>query len=272
VLVWECQGDGSAGEHDERERGAGGVESVGAAGAQPDLVVQRFGATLGDPEADRGEDPVAVFADRLAEPDERFQAAAGGAAEEPVDQDGDVLEGEVGSEDGAQRFFERVREPYLTAGVAELAVGDRLLVGQALGSLEQYPAGVLEPLCGLLLAGLAQLVLVVAADLVERLVRELYDVVRIDADDRLGCVLAGGLRVPGAHVQRDRLELGGALTDRRLVVLSSGSVRAARAVVAGSRSVPAPDGGSGSSGSSSAKNRSAAALPEPLAPHTTRPR
>ena len=89
MLVWECEGDGSAGEHDER--GAGGVESVGAARDQPDLVVQRFGAALGDPEADRGEDPVAVFADRLAEADERAEAAAGGAAEEPVDQDGDVL-------------------------------------------------------------------------------------------------------------------------------------------------------------------------------------
>jgi hypothetical protein len=91
VLVWECEGDGSAGEHDESERGAGGVKSVRATGDQPDLVVERFGAALGDPEADRGEDPVAVFADRLAEADERAEAAAGGAAEEPVDQDGDVL-------------------------------------------------------------------------------------------------------------------------------------------------------------------------------------
>jgi hypothetical protein len=66
-----------------------------------------------------------------------------------------------------------------------------LLVGQVLGSLEQYPAGMLEPLRGLPLAGLAQLVPVVASDLIERLVRELYDVIRIDADDRLGCVLAG---------------------------------------------------------------------------------
>jgi hypothetical protein len=42
-----------------------------------------------------------------------------------------------------------------------------------------------------LVAGLAQLVPVRAADLVERLVGELHDVIRVDADDGLGRVPAG---------------------------------------------------------------------------------
>ena len=46
---------------------------------EPDLVVQGFGAALVDAEADRGEDPVAVFADRFAELDERRKPAAGQA-------------------------------------------------------------------------------------------------------------------------------------------------------------------------------------------------
>ena len=92
----EVKGDRPAGEHDERERGLGGVKAVRTAGDEPDLVVERLGAALVDPEADRVEDPVAVFADRFAEADEGLQAAAGQAGQEPVDQDRDVAWGEAG--------------------------------------------------------------------------------------------------------------------------------------------------------------------------------
>jgi hypothetical protein len=68
--VREVQGDWSAGEHHERERGFGGVKAVGAANDQADLVVERLGASLVDAEADRREDAVAVLAERPAEPDE----------------------------------------------------------------------------------------------------------------------------------------------------------------------------------------------------------
>jgi hypothetical protein len=54
------------------------------------------------------------------------------------------------------------------------------------------------------------------------LVGELNHVIRIDADHRLGRVVAGGGGVPVAHVQRDRPELGGALTDERLRVVCVG--------------------------------------------------
>ena len=99
--MWQVKGDGSAGEQHERERGLGGVKAVRAAGDEADLVVECFGAALVDPEADRGEDPVAVFADRLAELDERREPAAGEAGQQPVDQELDVVELEAGFEDAA---------------------------------------------------------------------------------------------------------------------------------------------------------------------------
>jgi len=103
------------GEEHERERGLRAVEAVGAAGDQPDLVVERLGAALVDAQADRGEDPVAVSAERFPEADERLEAAAGQAAEQPLDQYLDVVETEAGFEDPAGCFFERVGAPYLAA-------------------------------------------------------------------------------------------------------------------------------------------------------------
>lgn len=54
-----------------------------------------------DAEADGGEDPVAVLADRLAQADTRPKSAAGVAAEEPVDEQLDVLGRQAWLEDGA---------------------------------------------------------------------------------------------------------------------------------------------------------------------------
>jgi hypothetical protein len=111
-----------------------------------------------------------VLADRLAESDERVEAAAGQAAEEAVDQHGDVFEGEAVLEDRAGGFLERVGAPCLAAGGFEPFERRGLLVGQVLRRLEQRPARVLEALGGVLVTELAQLVPVRAADLVERLV------------------------------------------------------------------------------------------------------
>ena len=110
------KGDRAAGEHDECERGVSGVKPVGAAGDQTDLVVERFGAALVDPETNRGEDPGAVFADRFGEPGEGLEAAAGEAAEEAIDEDRDVLERQAGLKDRADGFLERVGAPYFAAG------------------------------------------------------------------------------------------------------------------------------------------------------------
>ena len=107
-LVRELEPDRAASEHHECEGGLGGVEAVGAADDQPDLVVERFGAALVDAQAHGGEDAVAVLADRLAEADEGFQAAAGQARQESVDEDLDVGDGEARRKDAASGFFERV--------------------------------------------------------------------------------------------------------------------------------------------------------------------
>src|SRR5688500_12376740 len=53
--------------------GSGPVEAGGAVADQADLGVQAFEAAVGEPEADRGEDAVAVLAQRAREPDERLQ-------------------------------------------------------------------------------------------------------------------------------------------------------------------------------------------------------
>ncbi len=80
MFVWEGEFDRSAGEVNERERGVGGVNPVGAADDQLHAVVQRLGSSVAQLQPSGGEDPVAVFADRAAEPDEWFQAAAGQGA------------------------------------------------------------------------------------------------------------------------------------------------------------------------------------------------
>jgi hypothetical protein len=72
VFVWECKCDWSAGEVNERERGLGGVESVRPADDQFDLVVHRFCPSVAQVQPAGCEDPVAVLADRFAQPDERL--------------------------------------------------------------------------------------------------------------------------------------------------------------------------------------------------------
>ncbi len=60
--------------------------SVGAPDDQFDFVVERFSSCVAELQPTGSEDPVSVFADRASEPDERFQAAARQAREQPVDQ------------------------------------------------------------------------------------------------------------------------------------------------------------------------------------------
>jgi hypothetical protein len=79
----------------EREHGLGGVESVCPTDDQFRLVVQRLRSGVAQLQATGGEDPLAVFADRSAEPDEGGEPAAGETGEQPIDQFADRLDGEA---------------------------------------------------------------------------------------------------------------------------------------------------------------------------------
>jgi hypothetical protein len=61
------------------------VESEGAVADQADLGVEAFQAAVGEMEADRGEDAVAVLAQRARQLHERTQSGAGGPGEPGVD-------------------------------------------------------------------------------------------------------------------------------------------------------------------------------------------
>jgi hypothetical protein len=77
---------------------------------EPDDVVDAFGAAVVDAQPDRGEDAVAVLADRFGCLDERVDAGSAGAGQPPVDQLFDLLGVQVTGEDGAEGFLEGVGE------------------------------------------------------------------------------------------------------------------------------------------------------------------
>jgi hypothetical protein len=168
-IVWQCECYRAAGEKDERQRGSRGVKPVGAADDELRLVVQRLGASVAQRQATGSQDPGFVFADGAAEADERRQAAAGQAREEPVDQLLDGGDAQAGLEDLADGLFVRPGAGDLAARGLQRGEGGGLAVGEVFGVLQQRPAGVLERLRGVAGAGGAQLVPVLAADLVQRL-------------------------------------------------------------------------------------------------------
>ncbi len=66
-----------------------------------------------------------------------------GGADEQVDQDRDVGDGEAGGEDRPEGFLEGVGAPDFAAGGLEPFQRLGLLVGEVVGLLEQRPARVL---------------------------------------------------------------------------------------------------------------------------------
>ena len=132
-------------------------------------------------------------------------------------------------------LLECVGAPHLAAGGLDPGEGGRLLVAELLGLLEQRPPGVLEALGGVLVTEGAQFVPVAAADLVQRLVGQLHNVIGIDADGRLRGVLAHRLGVAAGHVHRHRAQPGGAREDRGLEL-----ARPPAAMRHGSRGRPGP--------------------------------
>lgn len=72
----QAEFDGAGGEHDQGEGGAGGVEPERASHDEAYPLVEALEAGVGQTEADRGEDPLAVFADGAPGLDERLEAGA----------------------------------------------------------------------------------------------------------------------------------------------------------------------------------------------------
>src|SRR5918994_4646577 len=86
LVVREVEGDRSAGEHDEGERGLGAMESVGSSGHGSDLVVQSLVAAVGQAPVDGGGDAVGVLADRGGGLDEFGDAGAFGPRAPALEQ------------------------------------------------------------------------------------------------------------------------------------------------------------------------------------------
>src|ERR1035437_5475152 len=71
-FVWEDVVDGSEGDHDQGESGAGAVEAVGPVDDQAYAPVESFVPGVVDAQPDRGQDPGLSFADGGGEGDERL--------------------------------------------------------------------------------------------------------------------------------------------------------------------------------------------------------
>jgi hypothetical protein len=123
------------------------VKAEAAVADESDAAVEAFQAAVGEAEADRGEDAGAVAAQGAGGLDERCEAAAGGPGDPSVRVRG-----------RARGVLERVEQPELVVeqeGAVEAAVADvdlakgaELAEALALGSLQQRPAGVLDPAPG----------------------------------------------------------------------------------------------------------------------------
>ena len=85
-----------------------------------------------------------------------------------------------------------------------------LPVGQPLGALPERPAGALQPASAGLVAGPPGEIPDLAADLVERVDRELDDVEGVEAEDRLRAPRRDRTGDPLAEIAGDELDLGAA--------------------------------------------------------------
>jgi hypothetical protein len=105
VFVWEHEVDGSAGEHDEGERGGRGVEPVAASDDEADFHVEPFDACVGDVVLDGVDDDRSPVAHRAGRLDERFQPGSQGAGDPTVERADGVDWFETGGEDRPELFF-----------------------------------------------------------------------------------------------------------------------------------------------------------------------
>jgi hypothetical protein len=194
--------DGSAGEHDEGERGLGAVESVGAVEEEADFVVEAFVPAVGHPAAGGGVDAVAVLAYRARGLDELGGATALRAGAPAVQEVADGVGVEVAGEHRAQGLLELVGAPENSAGSLHLPQCLGLCLGEITQVFQQCPAGALEGLGDALIGHLASGLSDLAAQRLERVGSQLDDMEGIEADHRAQRAFAHGLGVGGSQVHR----------------------------------------------------------------------
>jgi hypothetical protein len=209
------------------------VESEGAAGDQPDLCVDGLDAGVGQAVVDGGLDSGALLGERACELDERCEPAAARPLQPGVQQRNRVFGGDA--VDLAQLLFEQVGAVEPLVGALDGGEPGVLAATEVLGVLPEREAGALELAGDGGLAGLAGLVLDLAADRVERVGHELHDVERVQAAHRVRAALGDRTGDPAGHVGRDQFDPGAAL------------------------------------GASASRNASTVARSRPLAAHTSRP-
>src|SRR5574337_57289 len=115
-VVWEFEGDGPAGQENEREGGLGAVEAVGAADEEADLGVEPFVAAVREPALGGGVDAGAVFTDGTPGFDELGDAAALGPSAPAIQQFDDGGRVQVTGKSLTQRFLELIGAPKYPAG------------------------------------------------------------------------------------------------------------------------------------------------------------
>ena len=154
-------------QHDEAECRVGRVEAVGAVDDETDAPVQAFVAGIVHAKSNGGQDARTPLADGLGRGDERFEATALCLRAEPVEEDADLLLGQVAGEDGPKGLLQRVGPPQVPASALQLAQRRGLVIGQVGGVLEQRPPGTFEAAGGILVGQLSQVLPDLPADLLE---------------------------------------------------------------------------------------------------------
>ena len=189
------------------------MESECASGDQAQLGVHLLHTGVRESVPNGRLDPGTLLGDGARELDERRQARSPRPGEPGVEQRDRV--GEPDAVDLAQLLGEQVGavEPLvelLDAGELEL-----LVLGQVARVLPECEAGSLEFLGELGLALAARVVSDLAADLVERVSRELDEVERVVADAGVRAALADRPGDPRRHVAGHQLDLVAALFPQR---------------------------------------------------------
>ena len=207
---------GAAEEH-HRDQRRGRVKAERAPLEDVDLGVDALEATVGDGEADGGEDAVAVVAQRLGEPREGTELGATGPREPPLE----VRRGAAGRAaiERTQLLLEEVRAVHAAVELLNLDKTTEVLQVGILGRAQEGPARVLQHRRrreSLECPGL------VAPDLMHGLVGELDDVEGIERDLGLRSARANLGDVGRAHVHGDDLQLGGALGAELIEELADG--------------------------------------------------